>query len=55
MQLTINIPDEVLAEYRNVLPPPEMGILEAVAVDAILAALSRFAATEQGEPDAPRP
>jgi hypothetical protein len=55
MQLTIHIPDNVLAEYRHVLPPPETGILEAVAVDAILAALSRFAATAQGEPHAQRP
>jgi hypothetical protein len=43
VQLTIHIPDEVLAEYRHVLPPPELGLLEAVAIDAILAALERMA------------
>jgi hypothetical protein len=52
MQLTIHIPDDVIAEYQHVLPPPEMGLLETIAVDAILGALSRFAADQKGEPDA---
>jgi hypothetical protein len=41
MKLTIHIPDEVIAKYRSVLPPPELGLLEAVALDAILGLLSR--------------
>ncbi|WP_165356247.1 hypothetical protein [Sphingosinicella sp. BN140058] len=42
MDLTIHIPDEVLEDYRHVLPPPGMGVLEAIAVDAVLAALQRM-------------
>jgi hypothetical protein len=43
VQLTIHIPDEIIDGYGVALPPLEMGIFEAVAVDAILAALQRMA------------
>jgi hypothetical protein len=33
----------VIAEYGHVLPPPELGLLEAVAIDAILGALEQMA------------
>ena len=42
MQLTIHIPDEIIDGYGVKLPPPELGLFEAVAVDAILAALQRL-------------
>jgi hypothetical protein len=45
MELTIRIPDDVIEPYRHVLPPPEMGLLEAVAVDAILGILERLASS----------
>jgi hypothetical protein len=55
MKLTVHIPDEVIAQYRHVLPPPAMGLLETVALDAILRLLARLAKTEQGKTDAQRP
>jgi hypothetical protein len=51
MQFTINIPDDVIDGYRHVLPPPEMGILEAIMVDAVMAALDRMLSAQEG-PDA---
>ena len=54
MQLIVNIPDDLIAQYRHVLPPPAMGLLETVALDAILGLLTRLAEAEQGRPDAPR-
>lgn len=42
MQLTLHIPDDVLDEFQAVMPPPQLGLLEAVAIDAILAALERM-------------
>jgi hypothetical protein len=42
MQLTIDIPDEVIGPVRDKLPPPEMGVLEAVALDAVLGFLMRL-------------
>jgi hypothetical protein len=44
MALTIQIPDEVLETYRDVLPPPQLGVLEAVAVDAVLGILEQIKA-----------
>jgi len=43
LQLTIHIPDEVIEPYRDVLPPPEMGLLEAIMVEVVLSALQRMA------------
>ncbi len=42
MHLTINIPDEIIEPVKDKLPPPEMGILEAVALDAILGFLLKL-------------
>lgn len=42
MQLTIHIPDDIVEAVKDKLPPPEMGILEAVALDAVLALLMRL-------------
>jgi hypothetical protein len=42
MQITIHVPDDMLEAVRDRLPPPEMGVLEAVALDAILAYLQRL-------------
>jgi hypothetical protein len=36
MQLTIHIPDDILESVKDKLPPPEVGVLEAIAGDAIL-------------------
>jgi hypothetical protein len=36
MQLTIHIPDDILERVKDKLPPPEVGVLEAIAGDAIL-------------------
>ena len=55
MKLTIHIPDEIIAEYRNVLPPPEMGLLKAVAIDAILGLLSRSLERQTQEPSDRKP
>lgn len=47
MQLTIHIPDDILDDYRHVLPPPEMGVLETIALDAILGALDKMASAAE--------
>jgi hypothetical protein len=36
MQLIVHVPDDVIERVKDKLPPPEMGVLEAVALDAIL-------------------
>ena len=46
MQLTIHVPDDLIAAVRDQLPPPETGVLEAVALDAILGFLGRLRAPE---------
>jgi hypothetical protein len=45
MQLTIHIPDDMVERVKDRLPPPEMGVLEAVALDAILAFLRTLSVT----------
>jgi hypothetical protein len=42
MQITIHVADDMLDAVRDRLPPPEMGVLEAVAQDAILDYLQRL-------------
>jgi hypothetical protein len=42
MQLTVHIPDDLIEPVRDRLPPPEMGMLEAVALDAILGFLMKL-------------
>ena len=36
MQLTIQVPDNILESVKDKLPPRETGVLEAVALDAVL-------------------
>jgi len=43
MQLTIHIPDDMLEAVKNKLPAPQMGVLEAVALHAVLGFLMRLA------------
>ena len=52
MKLVVNIPDEFIDPVRDRLPPPEVGLLEAIALDAILALLTRMAAKKPGDPNA---
>lgn len=42
MQITIHIPDDMVEAVKDKLPPPSLGVLEAVALDAILGYLSRL-------------
>jgi hypothetical protein len=42
MQLTIKIPDQIIEKVKDKLPPPESGVLEAVALDAILGFLQKL-------------
>ncbi len=44
MQLIVHIPDVMLEKVKDKLPPPQMGMLEAVALDAILAYLHKLKA-----------
>jgi hypothetical protein len=53
MQLIVHIPDELIAKYQHLLPPPSTGLLETVALDAILGLFARMEKAEQGKPDAP--
>ena len=46
MQLTIKIPDEVVGPLKGKLPPPELGILEAVALNAVLDFLMKIEAED---------
>ena len=38
----LNFPGEAIAPYTHVLPLPELGVLEAVTVNAVLAAFDRM-------------
>jgi hypothetical protein len=40
MHLTVHVPDDMIERVKDKLPPPELGVLEAVALDAILAFLN---------------
>ncbi|WP_159450482.1 hypothetical protein [Bradyrhizobium mercantei] len=51
MKLTVHIPDELIAEVKDRLPPPEMGMLEAIALDAILGFIGRLKSTFATRPD----
>jgi hypothetical protein len=42
MKLTIQVPDDMLESVKNKLPPPEMGVLEAIALDAVLGFLLKL-------------
>ncbi|MFZ0959563.1 MAG: hypothetical protein WAO35_01560 [Terriglobia bacterium] len=42
MQLTVHVPDDMIEKVKDKLPPPEVGVLEAVALDAILGFLMKL-------------
>jgi hypothetical protein len=42
MQLIIHIPDDLIERVKDQLPPPEMGVLEAIALDAVLGFLMKM-------------
>jgi hypothetical protein len=52
MELTIHVPDDMLESVKEKLPPPEMGVLEAVALDAVLGFLLKLGGSgfPQAEP-----
>lgn len=42
MQLTVHVPDDMIEAVKSKLPPPEAGVLEAVALDAVLGFLMKL-------------
>lgn len=42
MQLTVHIPDDMIERVKDKVPPPEPGLLEAVALDAVLGFLLKL-------------
>ena len=42
MQLIVHVPDDMIEKVKDKLPPPEVGLLEAVALDAILGLLLKL-------------
>ena len=36
MQLIVHVPDDLIEAVRDRLPPPEVGVMEAVALHAVL-------------------
>lgn len=42
MRLTVHVPDDLIEKVKDKLPRPEVGILEAVALDAILGFLMKL-------------
>jgi hypothetical protein len=42
MQLTIQVPDDILESVKDKLPPRETGVLEAIALDAVLGFLMKL-------------
>ncbi|MDR3754865.1 MAG: hypothetical protein P4K93_16955 [Terracidiphilus sp.] len=42
MKLIVHIPDDMIEPVKDKLPPPEVGTLEAIALDAILGYLHRL-------------
>ena len=51
MKLTVHIPDEIIDEVKDNLPPPETGMLEAIALDAIVSFIGRLKLNSATEPD----
>ena len=48
MQIIVHIPDDLIEKVKDRLPPPEMGVLEAVALDAILGFLEKLETRRDG-------
>jgi hypothetical protein len=42
MQLILHVPDDMIEKVKDKLPPAEVGILEAIALDAVLAFLLKL-------------
>ena len=53
MQLVINVPDDFVEPVKDKLASGPTGVLEAVALDAVLSFLTKLAGGD-GEPAAPR-
>lgn len=56
MQITIHVPDDIVEEVKDNLPPLETGVLEAIALDAVLGFIMKLREPVQGKEnsDAPR-
>jgi hypothetical protein len=52
MQLIVHVPDDMIEPVRDRLPPPELGVLEAVALDAVLAFLATLETMPEVSKDA---
>jgi|GEM_PF-6599969 hypothetical protein len=52
MQLVRHIPDDLLEPVKDKSPPPDVGVLESVALDAILGFLHRLADPDTHWPNA---
>jgi len=42
MQIIVHVPDDLVEKAKDRLPPPGMGVLEAIALDAILGFLQKL-------------
>lgn len=47
MQLIVHIPDDMIEKVKDKLPPPEVGVLEAIALDAVLGFLLKLESTAE--------
>lgn len=50
MEIRIVLSEDVVDPVRELLPPPGMGILEAIALDAILSYFDRLKKSQQTNP-----
>jgi len=55
MVLILHVPDDMLERVKDKLPPRETGVLEAVALDAVLGFLSKLENSGLPEPSHSRP
>jgi len=42
MKLIVHIPDDLIERVKDLLPPPEVGVLETIALDAVLGFLHKL-------------
>jgi len=54
MQLTIHVPDDILEGVKDKLPPRETGMLEAIALDAVLGFLMKLSDSDIANAEIPR-
>lgn len=50
MEIRIVVAEDIVDPVRELLPPPGMGILEAIALDAILSYFDRLKKSQQTNP-----